>query len=64
MHVILHLYPPGTILLLLIIGPLLTACATNPVTGNSDFVLMSEEDEIRLGQKASITGLLSLTAPR
>lgn len=26
-------------------------CATNPVTGNSDFVLMSEEDEIALGRK-------------
>jgi predicted Zn-dependent protease len=30
---------------------LLTACATNPVTGDSDFVLMSEEQEISLGRK-------------
>ena len=53
MHATLHLYLPRTILLLLIVGPLLTACATNPVTGNSDFVLISEQDEIRLGQKYS-----------
>lgn len=32
---------------------LITACATNPVTGGSDFVLMSEEQEISLGQKYS-----------
>ena len=32
---------------------LLTACATNPVTGGSDFVLMSEEQEISLGRKYS-----------
>jgi predicted Zn-dependent protease len=30
---------------------LLSACATNPVTGGSDFVLMSEDQEISLGQK-------------
>jgi predicted Zn-dependent protease len=35
------------------IGWLLSACATNPVTGGSDFVLMSEEQEISLGQKYS-----------
>jgi predicted Zn-dependent protease len=40
-------------LLLLLLGLLLAACATNPVTGGSDFVLMSEDDEIRLGQKYS-----------
>ena len=28
-----------------------TGCATNPVTGKSDFVLMSESDEIELGRK-------------
>ena len=44
---------PRTILLLFISVQLLTACATNPVTGNSDFVLMSEQDEILLGQKYS-----------
>ncbi|MEN8204669.1 MAG: M48 family metalloprotease [Pseudomonadota bacterium] len=30
---------------------LLSACATNPVTGGSDFVLMSEDQEISLGKK-------------
>ena len=29
-----------------------TGCATNPVTGKQDLVLMSEEDEINLGKKA------------
>ena len=29
---------------------LLAGCATNPVTGGSDFVLMSEESEIKLGR--------------
>jgi len=46
-------FTPLTTLLLLITGLLLTACATNPVTGDSDFVLMSEDEEIRLGQKYS-----------
>jgi predicted Zn-dependent protease len=32
---------------------LLAACATNPVTGNNDFVLMSEEQEISLGRQAN-----------
>ena len=32
---------------------LLAACATNPVTGGSDFVLMSEEQEISLGRQYS-----------
>ena len=32
---------------------LLAACATNPVTGKSDFVLMSEEQEISLGRRYS-----------
>ena len=32
-------------------GALLPACATNPVTGDQDFVLMSESNEIRLGQQ-------------
>ncbi len=46
-----HPFAPLTTLLLLVTGLLLTACATNPVTGDSDFVLMSEDEEIRLGQK-------------
>ncbi|VAW79047.1 Putative Zn-dependent protease [hydrothermal vent metagenome] len=29
----------------------LTGCATNPVSGSQDFVLMSEAEEIRLGRK-------------
>ncbi|MDH5594687.1 MAG: M48 family metalloprotease, partial [Gammaproteobacteria bacterium] len=29
----------------------LTGCAVNPVTGDSDFVLMTEEQEIALGRK-------------
>lgn len=31
----------------------ISGCATNPVTGGKDFVLMSEEQEIALGQKAN-----------
>ncbi len=38
-------------LLLGLTATLLGACATNPVTGGSDFVLMSEEQEITLGRK-------------
>ncbi|NKB60872.1 MAG: M48 family metalloprotease [Gammaproteobacteria bacterium] len=30
----------------------LTGCATNPVTGDTDFVLMSEESEIKLGKQS------------
>ena len=33
---------------------LLTACAVNPVTGNRNFTLMSEADEMRKGQQAAI----------
>lgn len=36
-----------------VLALLLAACATNPVTGGSDFVLMSEEQEISLGRKYS-----------
>ena len=36
----------GTLLLVLLSG-----CAQNPVSGESDFVLMSEEDEIAMGKK-------------
>ena len=32
---------------------LLAGCATNPVTGRSDFVTMSEQDEIKLGQQVN-----------
>jgi predicted Zn-dependent protease len=46
---------PVRILLVVLVGIswLITGCATNPVTGSSDFVLMSEEQEISLGQKYS-----------
>ena len=46
---------PASILLGLLggISWLITGCATNPVTGSSDFVLMSEQQEISLGQKYS-----------
>ena len=30
---------------------LLTGCAVNPVTGSSDFVLMSEDEEISIGRQ-------------
>jgi len=30
----------------------LASCATNPVTGNPNFVLMSEAQELSLGQRA------------
>jgi predicted Zn-dependent protease len=36
--------------LLLILSLALSACATNPVTGESDFVLVSESDEIKQGR--------------
>lgn len=32
---------------------LITGCATNPVTGGKDLVLMSEKDEIAVGQQAN-----------
>ncbi len=37
---------------LLLLSALLSSCAQNPVTGKSDFVLMSEEQEIALGRKS------------
>lgn len=33
-------------------GPLMDGCATNPVTGKSEFSLISEKDEIALGSQA------------
>ena len=38
------------ITILLLVGALFSGCATNPVSGKSDFVLMSEEQEIELGK--------------
>ena len=40
-------------MLLLLPALLVSACATNPVTGQQDFVLMSEEQEISLGRQYS-----------
>jgi predicted Zn-dependent protease len=48
-----HLIYPVRYATLLAAVLLLDACATNPVTGNSDFVLMSEEQEISLGRQAN-----------
>ncbi|MGH8119110.1 MAG: M48 family metalloprotease [Gammaproteobacteria bacterium] len=36
---------------LVLLAPLFTGCAVNPVTGQQDVVLMSEEQEIALGRK-------------
>jgi hypothetical protein len=44
--------PPARISLAIAAGLALgsaVGCATNPVTGGRDFVLMSEEEEIALG---------------
>ncbi|HYQ72756.1 MAG TPA: M48 family metalloprotease, partial [Gammaproteobacteria bacterium] len=38
---------------LLAVALLAPACATNPVTGGNDFVLMSEDQEIALGRQAN-----------
>ena len=39
-------------LLIIIVAAYLGGCASNPVTGKQDFVLMSEEQEINLGRQA------------
>jgi predicted Zn-dependent protease len=62
MHSQQRAFTPLTILLLLVTDLLLTACATNPVTGGSDFVLMSEDEEIRLGHKYSTEVLQEMPA--
>ena len=49
-------------ILLVALGWLITGCATNPVTGGRDFVLMSEEQEISLGQKYSTEILAEMPA--
>jgi len=36
---------------LLLLLPLLAACAKNPATGNQDFVMMSESEELKVGQQ-------------
>ena len=41
------------LIIVLIALSVLSACATNPVTGKQDFVLMSEEKEIALGRQAN-----------
>ncbi|MFT5608686.1 MAG: putative Zn-dependent protease [Parvicella sp.] len=39
-------------LVLLVLSIALSGCATNPVTGKKDFVLMSEEQEVQLGKQS------------
>lgn len=41
------------VLLTALLAALLSACAVNPVTGQSDFVLMSEEQEVKIGRDAA-----------
>lgn len=38
-------------ILILLLSALLAACAQNPVSGGTDFVMMSEQQEIALGQR-------------
>ena len=40
------------LLLTVLVTAYVSGCATNPVTGKQDFVLMSEEQEINLGRQA------------
>ncbi|GAV19231.1 TPR repeat-containing protein YfgC precursor [Mariprofundus micogutta] len=39
---------------LLLIIPLLMSCAKNPATGNQDFVMMTEEEELQIGKQIFI----------
>src|SRR3972149_4360146 len=39
------------LVLLLLLAPLFSGCAVNPVTGQQDIVLLSEEQELALGRK-------------
>lgn len=39
-------------MLLLMLFALLSACAKNPATGNQDFVMMSESEELKIGKQA------------
>lgn len=41
------------VLFLLALMSVLAGCATNPATGKSDFVMMSEQEELGMGQKYS-----------
>ena len=41
-----------SLLLNLLILVFLAACSVNPVTGKSEFILVSEADEIKTGQQA------------
>ncbi|CAD5105750.1 M48 family metalloprotease [Zestomonas carbonaria] len=42
-----------TIALLILLAAGVTGCATNPATGKSNFVMMSEQQELELGRSAS-----------
>lgn len=48
----INLRPTRTLLLAIAATLLLATCAKNPVTGKKDFVLMSEQQEIKMGQEA------------
>jgi hypothetical protein len=39
---------------LVLVGAITAACATNPATGNREFSLMSEAQEIQLGQQMDV----------
>ncbi|HEY7841732.1 MAG TPA: peptidase M48 Ste24p, partial [Gammaproteobacteria bacterium] len=41
------------VLPLLLLAGLCAGCATNPVTGKQDIVLMSEKDEIAMGEQVN-----------
>ncbi|MDG2060382.1 MAG: M48 family metalloprotease [SAR86 cluster bacterium] len=47
---------------LLLVFSLLTSCSINPVTGNRDFVTMSEDSEIAMGQNYSVQVLQQVPA--
>jgi predicted Zn-dependent protease len=43
------------IMVLIVLAALaLSGCATNPVNGKQDFVMMSEQQEIELGRKSDV----------
>lgn len=43
-----------SIIALLLLSAMFTGCATNPASKKSEFVLMSEQDELKIGQQLSI----------
>jgi len=49
------------LLLFLFSALIISACATNPATKNTEFVLMSEADELKLGQQ--LAGMIAQQLP-